>query len=96
MSLRWLPNAICVARIVLIAPVIYALLHAEYVWTLALFGAAGVSDGLDGWLAKTFGWTSRLGKILDPIADKLLLVSAFLTLAWTGLAPLWLLSLIHI
>ena len=90
MSLRWLPNAICVARIVLIAPVIYALLRGEYLLTLVLFGAAGVSDGVDGWLAKTFGWTSALGKILDPIADKLLLVTAFLTLAWLGLAPWWL------
>ncbi|MBZ5631200.1 MAG: CDP-alcohol phosphatidyltransferase family protein, partial [Acidobacteriia bacterium] len=50
----------------------------------------GRAGGLDGWLAKTFDWTSRLGKILDPIADKLLLVTVFLTLVWTGLVPLWL------
>ena len=90
MSLRWLPNAICVARMALIAPVVHALLRGEYLLTLVLFGAAGVSDGIDGWLAKTFGWTSALGEILDPIADKLLLVTAFLTLAWLGLAPWWL------
>ena len=90
MSLRWLPNAICVARIALIGPVVYTLLRGEYLLTLVLFGAAGVSDGVDGWLAKTFGWTSALGRILDPIADKLLLVTAFLTLAWLGLAPGWL------
>jgi len=90
MSLRWLPNAICVARIALIGPVVYTLLRGEYLLTLVLFGAAGVSDGIDGWLAKTFGWTSALGEVLDPIAAKLLLVSAFLTLAWLGLAPWWL------
>jgi cardiolipin synthase (CMP-forming) len=90
MSLRWLPNAICFARMALVAPVVHALLRGEYLLTLLLFGAAGVSDGIDGWLAKTFGWTSSLGEILDPIADKLLLVTAFLTLAWLGLAPWWL------
>jgi cardiolipin synthase len=90
MSLRWLPNAICIARMALVAPVVYALLRGEYLLTLVLFGAAGVSDGIDGWLAKTFGWTSALGEMLDPIADKLLLVTAFLTLAWLGLAPWWL------
>jgi cardiolipin synthase len=89
-SLRWLPNAICVARIVLVAPVAITLVQGHYALTLALFAVAAVSDGLDGWLAKTFGWTSELGKILDPIADKLLLVTAFVTLAVLGLAPVWL------
>src|SRR5690606_29413356 len=48
------------------------------------------TDGLDGFLAKRFKWTSELGKILDPLADKLLLVSVFVTLAALGLVPLWL------
>jgi cardiolipin synthase (CMP-forming) len=88
--LAWIPNAICVLRILLVAPSALALLAGRYELTLLLFGIAAISDGLDGWLAKHFGWTSRLGKILDPIADKLLLVSVFLTLAWVGLVPLWL------
>lgn len=90
MNLRWLPNAICIARMVLVVPVAIVLLRGEYLLTLVLFFAAGVSDALDGWLAKTFGWTSELGKILDPLADKLLLVTVFLTLAVLGLAPWWL------
>ncbi|HUO78671.1 MAG TPA: CDP-alcohol phosphatidyltransferase family protein [Steroidobacteraceae bacterium] len=90
MSLAWIPNAICVLRILLVAPSALALLAGRYELTLLLFGVAAVSDGLDGWLAKHFDWTSRLGKILDPIADKLLLVTVFLTLVWTGLVPLWL------
>jgi cardiolipin synthase len=60
--------------------------------TLVCFGCAALSDGLDGWLAKRFGWTSRLGKILDPIADKLLLVSLYLALAVLGLVPVWLMA----
>jgi cardiolipin synthase len=89
-NLAWLPNAICVVRILLVAPSALALLAGRYDLTLLLFGIAAISDGLDGWLAKTFNWTSRLGKILDPIADKLLLVTVFVTLVWTGLVPLWL------
>ena len=90
MSLAWIPNAICVLRILLSAPSALALLAGRYELTLLLFGIAALSDGLDGWLAKSFGWTSRLGKILDPIADKVLLVTVFLTLVWIGLVPLWL------
>jgi len=57
---------------------------------LALFVAAAVSDGLDGYLAKRFNWTSELGKVLDPLADKLLLVTVFVESAWLGLTPWWL------
>jgi hypothetical protein len=53
-----------------------------------------VSDGLDGWLAKRFNWTSHLGKILDPLADKLLLVALFLTATWINLVPWWLTAVV--
>jgi cardiolipin synthase (CMP-forming) len=89
-SLAWIPNAICVLRILLVAPSAIALVAGRYELTLLLFGVAAISDRLDGWLAQRFGWTSRLGKILDPIADKLLLVTVFVTLVWIGLVPLWL------
>jgi cardiolipin synthase len=52
-----------------------------------LFAIAAASDVLDGYLAKNFGWTSEVGKVLDPLADKLLLVSVFITLAAIGLCP---------
>ena len=51
---------------------------------------AGVSDGVDGFLARHYGWQSRLGGMLDAIADKLLLISCFVILAWLGEVPLWL------
>jgi cardiolipin synthase len=53
-----------------------------------------VSDGLDGWLAKRFNWTSHLGRILDPLADKLLLVSLFLSATWINLVPWWLAAVV--
>jgi cardiolipin synthase (CMP-forming) len=88
MSWRWLPNAICIARMVLVAPLVVLLIEKDYVAALAVLVVAGLSDGLDGWLAKTFDWRTRLGGLLDPAADKLLLVSLFVVLTYTGLAPL--------
>ena len=85
--MRHLPNIICLCRIILIWPIMESLLGGAYDRTLLLFGVAAASDGLDGWLAKRYGWTSRLGKWLDPLADKLLLVSVFLLLTWLGLVP---------
>ena len=74
----------------LVAPVAWLLARGEYQSTLWLFGFAAATDGLDGFLAKRCGWTSELGKLLDPLADKILLVGVFITLAATGLTPLWL------
>jgi cardiolipin synthase len=92
MRWSWLPNALSVARILLVPPSVLSLLAGRFDVTLVCFGCAALSDGLDGWLAKRFGWTSRLGKILDPIADKLLLVSLYLALAVLGLVPVWLMA----
>ena len=92
--LRHLPNIICVLRIVLIWPTIDALQGGEYWKALALVAFCAISDGLDGWLAKRFNWTSHLGKILDPLADKLLLVSLFLASAWMNLVPWWLTAIV--
>ena len=88
--MRHLPNIICLCRIALIWPIISSLVGGEYERTLLLFTLAAGSDGLDGWLAKRFGWTSRIGRWLDPLADKLLLVSVFLVLTWLGFVPRYL------
>jgi cardiolipin synthase len=88
--MRHIPNALCVLRMLLVAPVAWLLTRGEYQSTLVLFGFAAATDGLDGFLAKRCGWTSELGKILDPLADKILLVGVFITLAALGLIPLWL------
>jgi len=85
---RHIPNIISILRILLVIPVVMLLLERQYGAALILFAIAGISDGVDGFLAKHFGWQSRLGSILDPLADKLLLVCSFLSLAWLGLIPL--------
>lgn len=89
-----IPNLITVVRILLVVPIAWALLQQQYLLALVLFFVAGASDGLDGFLAKQFGWTSRLGAILDPLADKTLLITCYATLTWVGLLPLWLLVLV--
>jgi cardiolipin synthase len=89
---RHLPNIICILRIALVWPIAAALADREYLIALALFIVAGLSDGVDGYLAKRFNWTSDLGKFLDPLADKSLLVTVFVEAAWLGLAPWWLTS----
>ena len=90
MKLATVPNLICLLRIALTVPIVILLAEGRYGQTLVLFAVAAASDILDGYLAKTFGWTSEVGKLLDPLADKLLLVSVFITLAVIGLVPVWL------
>ncbi len=88
--MRHLPNIICLARIALIWPIVAALQSGDSEIAVLLFMVAAVSDGLDGYLAKRFGWTSDFGKFIDPLADKLLLVVLFVTTTWIGFVPWWL------
>lgn len=88
--MRHLPNIICLARIALIWPIVSALQTGDHDFAVLLFMVAAVSDGLDGYLAKRFGWTSDFGKFIDPLADKMLLVAVFVTATWLGMVPWWL------
>ena len=91
---RHLPNLITVLRFLLVLPAGWCILRGAHGWAFALFVLAGVSDGLDGALARGFGWTSRFGAVADPIADKLLVAVVYLALASRGLLPVWLAALV--
>jgi len=91
---RDLPNLITGLRILLVAPLAWALLSGHFAAALTLFVLAGASDGIDGYLARRFGWQSRLGALLDPLADKLLLVATYLALGWLGFLPPSLVALV--
>jgi len=93
-ALRHLPNLICLGRIALLWPILAALAAHAYGWAAVCFAIAGVSDLLDGWLAKRYGWTSEVGMWLDPVADKCLLVTVFVVAAWAGLVPRWLTAVV--
>lgn len=92
MNRRDIPNIISMGRILLVPLVVWLLMRERFAEALLLFAVAGASDALDGYLAKHFHWTSRLGSILDPLADKLLLVSSYLALGWLGIIPVWLVA----
>src|SRR5215204_228164 len=76
-----IPNVLTVIRMALIPVFVGALYYQRFGWALAVFVVAGVTDGLDGLFARKFNQYSPLGQILDPIADKLLLVTSFITLS---------------
>ena len=94
MTLKWLPNAISFLRIALVVPILLFVLDGSFGWALLLFFIAGFSDGVDGYLAKRFNWHTRLGGLLDPVADKLLVNGLFITLACVQLVPVWLASIV--
>ncbi len=87
---RWIPNALTFMRMVLIVPFAGALLEGNYRLSLVIFFVAALTDAFDGFLARHFNWRSRLGAVADPLADKALLISAYLMLTITGVLPLWL------
>ena len=78
----------------LVLPVAYGILDARYPAVMALFAVAAFTDALDGFLAKRFDWTSELGKHLDPLADKLLLIAVFACLSVADLSPWWLTAIV--
>jgi cardiolipin synthase len=85
-----LPNLITVGRVILVPVVFWLLITGQTEAAFIVFIVAGVSDAVDGYLAKTFNWKTELGAYLDPLADKLLIVSIFLALGVDGKLPLWL------
>lgn len=89
-----IPNLITLGRILLVPIVVWAILADAMFTAFVLFLVAGVSDGVDGFLAKRFDMTTELGAYLDPLADKALIVSIYLTLGISGVIPLWLVILV--
>jgi len=85
-----LPNFITIARFVMVPLIILSMINGEMLMAFVLFVLAGVSDGLDGFIARQFNQKSELGAWLDPMADKFLLVSVFVMLGWLGMLPNWL------
>lgn len=84
-----IPNLITCFRLLLVVPTLFFLVGEHYRGAFTLFVLAGCSDGLDGFLARRFGWTSRFGAIVDPLADKLLVVSTYITLTLINALPTW-------
>lgn len=89
-----IPNLITLGRILLVPVVVWAISQGLMWVAFVLFVAAGISDAVDGYLAKRFKMTTELGAYLDPLADKALIVSIYLTLGIAGTIPRWLVILV--
>jgi cardiolipin synthase (CMP-forming) len=89
-----LPNMITLARLAAVPGTVWLILQHRLDLAFLLFLAAGISDGLDGWLARATNSRSAIGALLDPVADKALLVSVYVTLAAIGVLPDWLAILV--
>ena len=85
---RFIPNLISLIRISLVIPIVLNLLSGKYIFALILFAIASLSDAIDGFLARFFKWQTDLGKILDPVADKLLMIGSITALWLNQVVPL--------
>ncbi len=94
--MSWLnpPNSLTILRLILTPFAVAALLMGQYRRALALFIAAGITDALDGFLARRFGWQTRFGAYADPVADKTLLTATYLALGIGGHMPVWVVGLV--
>ena len=89
-----IPNLITIMRALLVPAIVWGLMTGQFVLAFLLFVIAGVSDAVDGIIARHFGQHSELGAILDPLADKVMLVSVYVVLAFLEELPLWLVILV--
>lgn len=89
-----LANGLTTLRLLAVLPIALAMQAQHFQLAFWLFVAAGLTDAADGFVAKRFSGVTRLGMMLDPIADKVLLLAVFMLLAWQGLVPSWLLGLV--
>ena len=92
--LQLIPNLITSLRLLLAIPICIFIYQGNELLALLLFIFAGISDGFDGYLARRFTWESEFGKLLDPLADKCLILSTLLALAYVQLLPIWLVSIL--
>lgn len=82
-----IPNILTASRLVAAPVVGYLVLHEQHKWALALFAYAGITDLIDGWMARRFKLQTVVGSVIDPMADKVLMTILTVTLAMNGLLP---------
>jgi len=88
--LRQIPNILSLARLFMVVPVVFAIAQGHYGTALWVFLLAGFTDAIDGFIARKYAWQSELGSLLDPLADKTMIVATFMSLALLKQIPLWL------
>jgi cardiolipin synthase len=94
MKPQHIPNLLTILRFLLVIPILFSILNQRFLLAFFIFVLASLTDAFDGLLARVCGWTSYFGSIVDPLADKLLLVTSFIALGWVGQIPEWLVILV--
>lgn len=93
-TLRQLPNLLSILRLLLVPVTVELILEGRLAWAFWVFVIAGVTDAIDGFLARVLDARTKLGGYLDPLADKALLIGVFVTLGVTGVLPTWIVVLV--
>lgn len=93
---KHVPNALTITRFILIPFIVIALVKDDYITTFILLTASGLTDVLDGFIARKFNFISNFGKLIDPLADKSTQIAILTTLALKGIIPIWLIFIIFL
>lgn len=94
--MRHIPNILSAIRLALVGVFIYLFIKTRYLACLIVFSSAFLTDLLDGFLARRFNWISDVGKVLDPLADKLMVLAALACFYFVGWLPLWMVAIVFI
>lgn len=94
--LKNIPNALTILRFILIIPIIYFILTGQYIAGFIILTISGITDILDGCIARKFNFITNFGKLIDPLADKSTQVAVLAALTFRGIIPLWMLILVFV
>jgi cardiolipin synthase len=94
MPLKLLPNILSFLRLILVIPFVYFFYYKNFHIAVCLFILASLTDALDGWLARVLKCQTNFGLIIDPLADKVLIVACFILLGYHQILPIWLVTLV--
>ena len=94
--LKQVPNALTIARFILIPFIIISLVKDDYITTFIFLTISGLTDVLDGFIARKFDLISNFGKLIDPLADKTTQIAILTTLALKGIIPIWIIVIIFL
>ena len=90
--LKHVPNILTLVRFILIAPIVIAIANEEFILAVVILTISGITDVLDGWIARKFNFITDFGKLMDPFADKATQIAILVTLAIKGIIPFWILA----
>lgn len=94
--LKHVPNILTLVRFILIAPIVIAIANEEFILAVVILTISGITDVLDGWIARKFNFITDFGKLMDPFADKATQIAILVTLAIKGIIPFWILAVVVI